>query len=115
MVVGELMLVCYSSTKDCQLEGEGNIIKPWWILLLGGLAFLIGTGLLAGAVHISMLFLGRVFLGIGVGFANQVSTSLCYWFAIQHAGMLNLWCCAAGVFLFGAVSDFVACRLCRCT
>ena len=22
MVVGELMLVCYSSTKDCQLEGE---------------------------------------------------------------------------------------------
>ncbi|BDA43292.1 Sugar transport protein MST4 [Coccomyxa sp. Obi] len=40
-------------------------------MIVGGLAFLIGTGLLAGAVHISMLFLGRVFLGIGVGFANQ--------------------------------------------
>ena len=42
----------------------------------GGLAFLIGSGLLAGAVHISMLFLGRVFLGIGVGFANQASACL---------------------------------------
>ncbi|KAK9914843.1 hypothetical protein WJX75_001199 [Coccomyxa subellipsoidea] len=40
-------------------------------MVVGGLAFLIGSGLLAGAVHISMLFLGRVFLGIGVGFANQ--------------------------------------------
>lgn len=39
----------------------------------GGAAFTVGAGVLAGAVHISMLFIGRVSLGIGVGFANQVS------------------------------------------
>lgn len=38
----------------------------------GGAAFIIGAGVLAGALHIAMLFVGRVFLGIGVGFANQV-------------------------------------------
>ncbi|KAF3612572.1 Sugar transport protein 10 [Capsicum annuum] len=40
-------------------------------MFLGGLFFLIGAVLNAAAVHISMLILGRFFLGLGVGFANQ--------------------------------------------
>ncbi|OIT40371.1 PREDICTED: sugar transport protein 12-like [Nicotiana attenuata] len=40
-------------------------------MALGGLFFLIGAVLNAAAIHISMLILGRILLGIGVGFANQ--------------------------------------------
>jgi hypothetical protein len=41
-------------------------------MLAGGVCFLVGTGLVAGAVHIAMLVCGRIVLGIGVGFACQV-------------------------------------------
>ncbi|WMV26858.1 hypothetical protein MTR67_020246 [Solanum verrucosum] len=40
-------------------------------MFLGGLFFLFGAVLNAAAVHISMLILGRILLGVGVGFANQ--------------------------------------------
>ena len=40
-------------------------------MFLGGLFFLLGALLNAAAVHISMLILGRILLGVGVGFANQ--------------------------------------------
>ncbi|XP_059281695.1 sugar carrier protein C-like [Lycium ferocissimum] len=40
-------------------------------MFLGGLFFLIGAVLNAAAFHITMLILGRILLGIGVGFANQ--------------------------------------------
>lgn len=40
-------------------------------MFLGGLFFLLGALLNAAAVHISMLILGRILIGIGVGFANQ--------------------------------------------
>nr|XP_016492936.1 PREDICTED: sugar transport protein 12-like [Nicotiana tabacum] len=40
-------------------------------MILGGLFFLSGAVLNAAAIHISMLILGRILLGIGVGFANQ--------------------------------------------
>jgi hypothetical protein len=33
----------------------------------GGCCFLVGTGLVAGAVHIAMLVIGRIVLGFGVG------------------------------------------------
>jgi len=41
-------------------------------MLLGGLTFLIGGALTGGAQHVSMLIVGRLFLGFGVGFNNQV-------------------------------------------
>ena len=41
-------------------------------MLLGGLTFLIGGALTGGAQHVSMLIIGRLFLGFGVGFNNQV-------------------------------------------
>ncbi len=69
------MQLC-SCARHLNFDPENSTALLMCICLTGagGLAFLIGTGLLAGAVHISMLFLGRVFLGIGVGFANQVSS-----------------------------------------
>ncbi|EFJ17412.1 hypothetical protein SELMODRAFT_271496 [Selaginella moellendorffii] len=40
-------------------------------ILIGGCAFLIGAGLNAGAVNLAMLIIGRIMLGVGVGFGNQ--------------------------------------------
>eukprot|EP00775_Hariotina_reticulata_P001911 gene1911-2244_t len=42
-------------------------------MMAGGFCFLVGSGLAAGAVHIAMLVLGRVVLGVGVGFATQAT------------------------------------------
>jgi len=38
----------------------------------GGISFLIGSALNASAVNLIMLILGRVMLGFGIGFGNQV-------------------------------------------
>ncbi|KAJ1406759.1 Sugar transporter, conserved site [Sesbania bispinosa] len=40
-------------------------------ILVGGAAFLIGSALGGAALNIYMLILGRVLLGVGIGFANQ--------------------------------------------
>ncbi|KAH1248223.1 Hexose carrier protein HEX6 [Glycine max] len=40
-------------------------------ILIGGAAFLIGAALGGAALNIYMLILGRVMLGVGIGFANQ--------------------------------------------
>lgn len=45
-------------------------------MFFGGVAFLIGSAISGASVNVYMLILGRVFLGIGVGFANQVSLSV---------------------------------------
>lgn len=44
-------------------------------ILIGGAAFLTGAALGGAAYNIYMLIFGRVLLGIGVGFANQVQQS----------------------------------------
>ncbi|KAL6005076.1 hypothetical protein ACLOJK_005637 [Asimina triloba] len=41
-------------------------------ILTGSVSFLAGTALGAAAFDVRMLIFGRVFLGIGVGFSNQV-------------------------------------------
>lgn len=43
---------------------------------VGGLTFLMGSILNAAAVNVTMLILGRVLLGVGVGFGNQVPFTL---------------------------------------
>eukprot|EP00897_Mesotaenium_endlicherianum_P006896 jgi/Mesen1/6234/ME000321S05302 len=40
-------------------------------MLLSGIFFCIGAGLTGGAQFLAMLVIGRIFLGLGVGFANQ--------------------------------------------
>lgn len=37
----------------------------------GGISFLVGAALNAGALNLAMLLLGRIMLGIGIGFGNQ--------------------------------------------
>lgn len=46
-------------------------------MILGGAAFCIGAILCAFAQDLAMLIIGRVCLGAGVGFANQVCLSVC--------------------------------------
>lgn len=41
-------------------------------ILAGGAAFLAGSALNGAALNIYMLILGRILLGVGVGFANHV-------------------------------------------
>jgi MFS family permease len=43
------------------------------VMLLGGCTFLAGSAINGGAVNVVMLILGRILLGFGVGFTNQVS------------------------------------------
>ncbi|XP_068641533.1 sugar transport protein 5-like [Aristolochia californica] len=42
-------------------------------ILIGGLTFLSGSVINAGAVNVEMLILGRILLGLGVGFTNQAT------------------------------------------
>jgi MFS family permease len=42
-------------------------------IVAGGTAFLAGTTLGAAAFNVYMLIVGRLMLGVGVGFANQVA------------------------------------------
>lgn len=42
-------------------------------MFIGGLAFLIGALINAFAMNVAMLIIGRLLLGVGVGFANQVA------------------------------------------
>ena len=41
-------------------------------MFIGGLSYLIGSILNAAAQNLTMLILGRIMLGVGVGFGNQV-------------------------------------------
>ena len=45
-------------------------------IIIGGAAFLAGGVIGGAAVDIYMLLLGRVLLGVGLGFGNQVTTCL---------------------------------------
>ena len=56
----------FVASKVCEKLGR----KP--TIFLASIFFLIGAGLSSGAVHISMLIFGRIFLGFGVGFGNEV-------------------------------------------
>lgn len=40
-------------------------------IICGGLSFLVGAALNVSAINLAMLYLGRIMLGIGIGFGNQ--------------------------------------------
>lgn len=42
-------------------------------IIVGSISFFLGAVLNAAAVNISMLIIGRILLGVGIGFGNQVS------------------------------------------
>lgn len=41
-------------------------------MISGGVSFVIGAVLQAAALNMPMLIIGRIALGLGIGFANQV-------------------------------------------
>ena len=41
-------------------------------LVFSGLTFIVGAAIMAGAVHISMIIVGRLILGLGVGVGTTV-------------------------------------------
>lgn len=43
-------------------------------IICGGISFMIGATLDASAVNLPMLILGRIMLGVGIGFGNQVTS-----------------------------------------
>lgn len=42
-------------------------------MLFGGVSFLVGSIVNGAAMNVTMLLIGRILLGVGVGFANQVT------------------------------------------
>lgn len=47
-------------------------VWPQCVLILSGVTFVVGAALSAGAEHISMVVLGRLVLGLGVGGGTTV-------------------------------------------
>ncbi|KAL6006129.1 Sugar transport protein 14 [Asimina triloba] len=59
-------------------------------ILFGACSFFLGAIINAAAVHISMLIIGRIFLGVGIGFANQaVPLYLSEMAPTKHRGKVN--------------------------
>ncbi|KAJ0963810.1 hypothetical protein J5N97_028932 [Dioscorea zingiberensis] len=62
-----------------------------WSMFYGGITFLLGSVINGGAQDIFMLILGRLLLGVGVGFANQsVPLYLSEMAPARLRGMLNI-------------------------
>ncbi|KAH9296790.1 hypothetical protein KI387_028472, partial [Taxus chinensis] len=40
-------------------------------IMCGGISFMLGAAFNAGAMNLTMLFIGRILLGVGIGFGNQ--------------------------------------------
>ncbi|PKU65449.1 sugar transport protein 8 [Dendrobium catenatum] len=59
------LIASFSASKSCTKYGR----KP--TMQAASAFFLVGTVLCAAAVNLFMLIIGRIFLGVGVGFANQ--------------------------------------------
>jgi sugar porter (SP) family MFS transporter len=76
-------------------------------MIISGVCYLIGAGLTTGAVPrqagLSMLIIGRIMLGVGVGFANSSVTIYSSEMApSQYRGALNLlfqWCTTIGIII----------------
>ncbi|KAH7661538.1 Sugar/inositol transporter protein [Dioscorea alata] len=62
-----------------------------WSMLGGGVVFLVGAAINGAAKNIAMLIIGRILLGIGVGFANQsVPVYLSEMAPARRRGLLNM-------------------------
>lgn len=60
-------------------------------IICGGLSFIIGATLDASAVNLAMLILGRIMLGVGIGFGNQAVPLYLSEMAPRHLrGALNM-------------------------
>ncbi|RWW21803.1 hypothetical protein GW17_00014025 [Ensete ventricosum] len=66
--------VCLIACRRPYYEGRW-MPKGQSVMLLGGVTFLVGMAIDAAVVNIEMLILGRLLLGVGVGFINQTAST----------------------------------------
>ena len=62
-----------------------------WSMFGGGITFLAGSVVNGAAENVLMLILGRVLLGVGVGFANQVLTQINHLIILKLIVEANIW------------------------
>ncbi|TVT99742.1 hypothetical protein EJB05_54867, partial [Eragrostis curvula] len=68
-----------------------RVLGRKWSMFGGGLTFLIGAALNGAAENVTMLIIGRILLGVGIGFANQsVPVYLSEMAPARLRGMLNI-------------------------
>ncbi|GAV74800.1 Sugar_tr domain-containing protein, partial [Cephalotus follicularis] len=79
------LFASFVASKVCAKYGR----KP--TILAASVFFLVGVGLSSGAVNITMLIFGRIFLGIGVGFGNEtVPLFLSEIAPVKYRGAVNI-------------------------
>ncbi|KAI5084485.1 hypothetical protein GOP47_0000654 [Adiantum capillus-veneris] len=79
------LLASFVASTITRLHGR----KP--SMLLGGTSFLIGAAINGAAMNVAMLIIGRILLGVGVGFANQsVPVYLSEMAPAKYRGALNI-------------------------
>ncbi|KAF0907080.1 hypothetical protein E2562_014681 [Oryza meyeriana var. granulata] len=79
------LLASFVASRLCTRLGRRRTMQ------LASVFFLAGTGLCAGAVNLAMLIVGRICLGVGVGFGNQAAPLFLSEIAPAHIrGALNI-------------------------
>ncbi|KAF6134750.1 hypothetical protein GIB67_002151 [Kingdonia uniflora] len=68
-------------------------------MLLGGFLFLVEAVLNGVAVNVAILYVGRIFLGIAVGFANQIKAGWGWRLSLALAAVPTLIVCVGAQFL----------------
>lgn len=80
-------------------------------IICGGISFLIGAALNAAAVNLAMLLLGRIMLGVGIGFGNQVPFFILKHFLMTNTKIINIfkYKCNLKLCFTSKTHDSVAC------
>lgn len=88
-------------TSSLYLAGLVSSLMASWVttalgrrntIIIGGAFFLAGGAINGGSENIPMLILGRILLGLGVGFSSQVSQHMHLYF-IHHCNLLVIYIC----------------------
>ncbi|WOL10639.1 hypothetical protein Cni_G19398 [Canna indica] len=100
------LVACFVASKFCAKYGRRPTMQA------ASIFFLVGVLLNAGAVNLEMLIIGRILLGVGVGFANQAVPLFLSEIAPAHIrGALNILFqldVTIGIFIANIVNYFVA-------
>ncbi|XP_078156545.1 sugar transport protein 8-like [Carex rostrata] len=79
------LVASFIASRTCSNYGRKLTLQ------MASLFFLSGVALNAGAINLTMLILGRILLGIGVGFANQAAPLFLSEMApVKYRGALNI-------------------------
>jgi MFS family permease len=61
-----------NTKRDAYCKYDNQLLTSFTSSMKGGVMFLAGSLINAGAVNTAMLIIGRILLGFGVGFTAQV-------------------------------------------